>query len=159
MDDPLQVERVILHATRPCGGISENGVCRAILRFCARDVGPSPQINSLVLPWYHYINHVQMKSILLLELVRHPFNYVGSSLEIDIRQLFRFVLHRMITKWKRCPGFPGFFFVRFWKNSMKKELNFFAKTQFFPETQSKFGQKLKFTEFLAQPLHTTIVLK
>ena len=42
---------------------------------------------------------------------------------------------------------------------MKKELNFFAKTQFFPETQSKFGQKLKFTEFLAQPLHTIYSLK
>ena len=42
---------------------------------------------------------------------------------------------------------------------MKKELNFFAKTQFFPETQSKFGQKLKFPEFIAQPLYTTYAFK
>ena len=35
---------------------------------------------------------------------------------------------------------------------MKKKLNFFAKTQFFPETQSKFGQKLKIPRILANNL-------
>ena len=41
------------------------------------------------------------------------------------------------------------FFGHLSKNSMKKELNFFAKTQFFAETQSKFGQKLKIPRILA----------
>ena len=35
---------------------------------------------------------------------------------------------------------------------MKKELNFFAKTQFFAETQSKFCQKLKIPLILASIL-------
>ena len=35
---------------------------------------------------------------------------------------------------------------------MKKELNFFAKTQFFPETQPKLGEKLKIPRILANNL-------
>jgi len=48
--------------------------------------------------------------------------------------------------------FTGFFLGICQKNSMKKELNFFAKTQFFAETQSKFGQKPKIPQILANIL-------
>ena len=43
----------------------------------------------------------------------------------------------------------GFFWGRFRKNSLKKELTVFAKLTDFPETHAKKVQNLKFPRFLA----------